>query len=301
MNNKKIEKIFSIKNDFHKVGTLGEPVLRRIHKYATKFDQLHTAETGSGQSTLYFSQVSNKHTVFALNDVADVDTNSVSSVKISPLFNSETVDYVLGPTQITLPSYTFTWPLDIVLIDGPHAYPFPELEYYYLYPHLRSGGLLVLDDIHIPTIAHLFSFLAHDSMFDLVDIVAYTAFFIRTSSEIFPIDQDNWWLQRYNVDNKKYLLSALQHYKHETCKLPFTLKYGPPDERNDGSRISSSNKLTDEESLSDLAENNSEFKSFRFRFKIWLYDTAKLFLGHGFAVSTRNGVRRLLGKEPSLD
>ena len=34
-----------------------------------------------------------------------------------------------------------------VLIDGPHGYPFPEIEYFYFYPRLKPGALLVVDDI----------------------------------------------------------------------------------------------------------------------------------------------------------
>jgi hypothetical protein len=43
-----------------------------------------------------------------------------------------------------LPQYHFTR-LQLVLIDG-YGYPFPDLQYYFLYPHLETGALLILDD-----------------------------------------------------------------------------------------------------------------------------------------------------------
>ena len=104
----------------------------------------------------------------------------------------------MGPTQRTLPVYANHVPYDIVLLDGPHGYPFPELEYYYLYPHIRTGGILIVDDLIIPTIARLADFLAEDDMFELFKIVDATALFRRTSAETFSPYGDSWCDQKYN-------------------------------------------------------------------------------------------------------
>ena len=104
-----------------------------------------------------------------------------------------------GPTQVSLPRHRFTEKLQLVLIDGPHGYPFPDLEYYFLYPHLETGALLILDDIHIPTVHNLFQFLRQDAMFDLEQTVQTTAFFRRTSAPTFDPLGDGWWLQNYNA------------------------------------------------------------------------------------------------------
>jgi len=105
---------------------------------------------------------------------------------------------VLGPTQITLKNYVFTEPIDFAFLDGPHGYPFVELEYYFVYPHLRSGGLLILDDIHIPTIFRMFEFLKEDKMFALNSVVENTAVFLRTDTETLNPLHDGWWLQEFN-------------------------------------------------------------------------------------------------------
>jgi hypothetical protein len=98
-----------------------------------------------------------------------------------------------------LPRQQFPEKLQLVLIDGPHAYPFPDLEYYFLYPHLDIGGLLILDDIQIRSIHNLFAFLCADSMFRLDEVVRSTAFFTRTDAPTFDPTGDGWQEQRYNV------------------------------------------------------------------------------------------------------
>jgi hypothetical protein len=108
------------------------------------------------------------------------------------------VDFIEGPSQRTLPQYPFPEKLQLALLDGPHAYPFPDLEYYFLYPHLEENALLILDDIHIPTIHNLFDFLRVDAMFRLDEVVRTTAFFTRTAAPTFDPLGDGWGHQAYN-------------------------------------------------------------------------------------------------------
>lgn len=117
----------------------------------------------------------------------------------SPLLRPNVVTFVEGPTQATLPQHRFIEKLQLALIDGPHGYPFPELEYYFLYPHLETGARLILDDIHIPTVHNLFQFLRRDAMFELDDVVQTTAFLTRTSAPTFDPFGDGWWQQGYNA------------------------------------------------------------------------------------------------------
>jgi hypothetical protein len=88
--------------------------------------------------------------------------------------------------------------LQAVLIDGPHAYPFPDLEYFYLYPHLETDGLLVIDDIDIASIHNLFRVVSHDDMFRLIEVCGKTAFLERTDAPVFDPWGDGWWKQRSN-------------------------------------------------------------------------------------------------------
>jgi Methyltransferase domain len=190
-----IDKIAELPPDWHGAGTVGRAVLRAIVEHAASVGTIHhSVETGSGLTTLLFSHLSENHHVFAL-DMHD----SVSRVRSSPLFKSENVTYVEGPTQVTLPRYILPPGIQIALIDGPHGYPFPDMEYFYFYPLIETGALLLVDDIQIPSVGRMFEILKADDMFELVDIVNDNmAFFRRTKAPLVDPYGDGWWLQGYN-------------------------------------------------------------------------------------------------------
>jgi predicted O-methyltransferase YrrM len=179
--------------DWHDAGMIAPGVLAAIIEHAPEGVE-HTAETGSGRSTVLFSNLSPDHTVFSIDK-----KKSVSAPKAHPRLRADAVTWVIGPTQRTLIDYPFAGPLDIVLIDGPHGYPWPDMEYARLYPHLRPGSLLIVDDIHIPTIRHMFDFLAEDEMFRLLEVFRTTAIFARTEAPTLPPEADGWWVQKYNT------------------------------------------------------------------------------------------------------
>src|ERR1051325_9132026 len=179
----------------HTAGTFSPRVFEALAEAAGRLHIRNSVETGSGASTLLFSHLSEHHTVFALDD----GSGSRDHVRRSSLLREGVVTFVEGPTQATLPWHHFSDKLQLVLIDGPHGYPFPDLEYYYLYPHLEAGALLIVDDIHIPTVHNLFQFLRRDAMFVLDEVVRTTAFFTRTSAPTFDQFGDGWWQQKYNA------------------------------------------------------------------------------------------------------
>jgi hypothetical protein len=181
----------------HHAGVFQTDVLARIEAVLPASME-RTAETGCGKSTILFSNLSKHHTVFAFDDRA-CDGSSVSYFETHPLTRPEVIYPVFGPTQVTLPKHAHAGEYDCVLIDGPHGLPFPELEYYQFYPHLRRGGFLVLDDVHIPTIGRLADFIQEDVMFELVELVQNTAVFRRTNAETFDPLADGWVLQRFNI------------------------------------------------------------------------------------------------------
>jgi Methyltransferase domain len=191
-----VKKIVALPQDWHGAGTVNAVTMRAIAKYIALAGPLkHTIETGSGRTTLLFSHMSPDHRVFAL-DAA----NSVSAVRSSPLFKSDGVTFVDGPTQLTMPTYNYPESIQVALIDGPHGYPFPDIEYYYLYPRIATGGILMVDDILIPTIHRMFEVIAADPMFDLLEVInSNLAIFRRTAAPAINPTGDDWWLQGYNL------------------------------------------------------------------------------------------------------
>ena len=180
----------------HRSGTLDAHVLRAMEELAPKAMQW-SMETGCGKSTILLSNLSDRHVVFAYDD-RNHSNGSIDYYAKCPIFRAETTTLVAGATQLTLPRFEFSQPIDLALLDGAHGYPFPELEYYYVYPHLRAGAVLVVDDIHIPTIFRLYSFLIEDEMFELLHVERTTAFFRRTDAPTFSPLGDGWELQAYN-------------------------------------------------------------------------------------------------------
>lgn len=178
-------------------GSVADDTLRYIYDLGAGGGWKFTCETGTGRTTAILSHVSERHVVFALEKSGNLGVGRETN-----WIRNEAVDYRLGSSQITVPSNGFSGQcLDFVLIDGPHAYPFPDLEYYYLYPHIKAGGWLVVDDVHIPTINNIFKFLLEEPMFRFDRRIGNTAFFQRTSAPVFDPHGDGWWDQAYNVNH----------------------------------------------------------------------------------------------------
>jgi precorrin-6B methylase 2 len=151
-----------------------------------------TAETGCGGSTIILSRMSGRHLAFAIEG-AD---RTISELREQDDFRAEGVTFVEGESKETLPGYPIPTGLDLVLLDGPHAYPLPQVEFAYLAPHLRIGGWLVIDDIQIPSVHDLFRFLREEPSFVLEEIAVRTAFFRRIRAH--GAGPDGWSSQGMN-------------------------------------------------------------------------------------------------------
>jgi hypothetical protein len=200
---KLLAKIEALPDDWHGVGSVSPNALRAIARHAQRIGKVqNSVETGSGKTTLLFSHLSAKHLTFAVDE-----GSSISQVKNSPLFNAQNVSFIEGLTQVTLPKYNFQDKVQIALIDGPHGYPFPDIEYFYFYPLVESDGLLLVDDIKIPTISRMFEIIKADDMFELLEIVDNNmAFFQRTDAPCVSLTSDSWWRQGYNREYWEVLL-----------------------------------------------------------------------------------------------
>ena len=151
-----------------------------------------SAETGCGGSTIVLSHVSERHVAFAIEG----KDRTISGLRAHSNLRSESVVFVEGETRRTVPRYEFGAELDLVLLDGPHAYPLPQLEFAHLFPSIRIGGWLAIDDIQIPSVHELFEFLRRDPSVVLEEIVVRTAFFRRTA--MVDHGPDGWEFQFMN-------------------------------------------------------------------------------------------------------
>ena len=156
-----------------------------------------SAETGCGGSTIVLSHISTHHTSFAIEG-AD---RTITGLRQYSDFRPDTVIFVEGETKRTLPLHLFEGRLDLVLLDGPHAYPLPQLELVYLFPQVRVGGWVVLDDIQIPSVHELFRFLCKEPSIVLEEVAIRTAFF-RKIREC-DLGPDGW--QRQGINGRSIL------------------------------------------------------------------------------------------------
>ncbi len=183
----------------HRGGAFNSDVLLAISEVLPNVP-LVSLETGCGKSTVMFSNLASRHYVFAYDDREAADS-SVSMVQSDPEFRPATTTFVYGPTQRTLPHYAFPDDLmfDVILLDGPHGYPFPDLEYALLYSRLKPGGILILDDIHIASIGAMYDLLREDRMYEEIGVFSTTGLLRRSNLPGVPSDGDHWYEQNYNV------------------------------------------------------------------------------------------------------
>jgi hypothetical protein len=151
-----------------------------------------SVETGCGGSTIILSQLSQQHIAFAIEG----ENRTISALRAHPSLKQETVIFVEGETRDTVPCYDLPGSSDLLLLDGPHAYPLPQIEFAYLYPRLKVGGWIVIDDIQIPSVYELFRFLRRDPQVLFEEVVVRTAFFRRV--RVLDKTPDGWQFQTIN-------------------------------------------------------------------------------------------------------
>ena len=133
-----------------------------------------TLETGAGVSTILFAMKGTRHTSIA--PAAPLFERIRACLAESGL-PGDGITLVNERSEAYLPSLECE-PLDLVLIDGRHAFPSPFIDWYYTEPHLKVGGLLLVDDTPIWTGRVLRDFLREAPEWESVtDIEGRTAVF----------------------------------------------------------------------------------------------------------------------------
>ena len=152
-----------------------------------------TLETGAGASTVVFAMKGALHTavVPAAHEVERIRAwcaaHDVATDRVTfRVAGSETVLPRLEPT-----------PLDLVLIDGGHAFPTPFIDWYYTAARLRIGGLLLVDDVNLWTGRVLRDFLAAEPTWTLRQEFAARSVLFEKVGE--PPVQTEWTEQPYVV------------------------------------------------------------------------------------------------------
>lgn len=119
-----------------------------------------TAETGSGVSSVLFTAWGAHHRVIT-PDQAEADEIAAYCAKNDIPTDRLVLD--VASSEVALARLDTTdEPLDIFFIDGSHGYPMPIVDWLLGARHLRRGGLLVVDDVNLPAVTLLTTFLDAD-------------------------------------------------------------------------------------------------------------------------------------------
>jgi len=107
----------------------------------------NTLETGCGYTTVILSMLSKNHTVIS---PFPEEHMSIRQWCNDHNISTEQVQFIAKISQDAVPTLNCQ-ELDLVLIDGDHAFPSPFIDWYYTADKVNVGGHVIVDDIQIPT------------------------------------------------------------------------------------------------------------------------------------------------------
>ena len=168
--------------------------------------QSTTLETGAGLSTILFLRrgVARHISITPYEAEFTAIRRYCADVGI----DTGALEAVCAGSQRYLPSAALP-PLDLVLIDGAHAFPAPFLDWFYTAESLKVGGLMVVDDLPLATGTILADFLRADERWD--EVLRDDRFAVYRK-RVHPIaDERDWLAQAYLV--KSYPVAAVRVIK----------------------------------------------------------------------------------------
>jgi hypothetical protein len=149
-------------------------------------------ETGCGATTVIFAAAGTEH--IAVSPSAEEHERVRAWCAVNGI-DTRNVRFAVGTSDSVLPTLDVDR-LDVVLIDGAHAFPHPIVDWQLGGRRLRVGGALLLDDLPIPSVGVLFRYLAADPHWHLEAILDERAAVFRKIAE--PPPDDDWLDQPFN-------------------------------------------------------------------------------------------------------
>ena len=140
------------------------------------------ARDGSGTSTIVFAARGADHE--AVTPAAEEAPRIVEELRRRQI-PADRIRFHVGSSDEVLPGWDAR-PLDLVLLDGAHGFPYPVLDWWYLAPHLKPGGLLLLDDAYMAGVSALLDYLRSRPSWRVEDAVGYRSVVVRKVQEERP-------------------------------------------------------------------------------------------------------------------
>jgi hypothetical protein len=170
------------------------PVLRDNVK-----PQHRTVETGSGLSTLLMILLGAQHTAISPDPGEPARIGKVCSEhKISV----KGYHPIVGRSEDVLPSLPPGEQFDLALVDGNHAFPAACIDWFYLTRVLKTGGVMIIDDVQLWPCRIVADFLDGEDVWKrIVRTRRFAAYRLRVAS---PEALNRWWgAQPYVVDKSR--------------------------------------------------------------------------------------------------
>jgi hypothetical protein len=179
---------------------------------------MSTLETGAGTSTLVFAIGGANHV--AVTPDAD-EAAAIRAYADALGIDLSRVAFALEPSDRYLPKATLS-ALDIVLLDGKHAFPWPIIDWFYTAEMVQEGGLLILDDLELRSVGVLVEFLKEDSHWALEGHPGgRTAVFRKLSSHVHDVA---WHMQRWTINQRADSDPVLRYARGISSALRRTLR-----------------------------------------------------------------------------
>lgn len=168
---------------------------------------MRTLETGCGYSTVLFAAAGTDHVV--VSPTAKEHTRIREWCQAAAI-STDRITFLVGNSTSILPALRHERQLDLVLIDGCHAFPYPMIDWFYVAEAMRVGGVVVVDDTHIRACGDLKRFLASEKpRWEGVSNLGTAMVFRKLVSPV--IDDVEWPHQPYCAGARKPPVQRLIH------------------------------------------------------------------------------------------
>lgn len=146
-----------------------------------------TLETGAGASTIVFASRGAVHEAVTPDPAEEERIRRQCEER---RIDHSRVTFRIGPSQEVLPAWE-PRPLDLVLVDGAHGFPYPVLDWWFLAPHLKPGGQMLLDDAYLAAVASIVDYARASDAWGIEDAVSFrTARIRKLRDDVPPPDAD---------------------------------------------------------------------------------------------------------------
>jgi len=104
-----------------------------------------TLETGCGYSSVVFAACGAAHTSVSPAPSEHANVRAWCEQKGVP---TSVLQFENGFSEVVLPGLGDA-PIDLMLIDGMHAYPWPIIDFFFTADRIKVGGYLMIDDVSL--------------------------------------------------------------------------------------------------------------------------------------------------------